>query len=144
MRTYTAVLPLGAVIPARAFGSFAAAAARAVKAFVRARRNRRDALALAGLDRSMLKDIGISRADLNDAFSIAILGGPDRDPQGAGDRAAPWPRPQAQPVDLTGRPVESDNTRPVRAGSAGRLDPLRPQLNEIRLGPLASRSIRRR
>ena len=69
MRTYTPVLPLGAAIPARAFGSFAAAAARAVKAFVRARRNRRDALALAGLDRSMLKDIGISRADLNDAFS---------------------------------------------------------------------------
>ena len=69
MRTYTAVLPLGAAIPVRALGSFAAAAARAVKAFVRARRNRREALALAGLDRSMLKDIGISRADLNDAFS---------------------------------------------------------------------------
>ena len=69
MRTYTPVLPLGATIPVRAFGSFAAAAARTVKAFVRARRNRRDALALAGLDRSMLKDIGISRADLNDAFS---------------------------------------------------------------------------
>ena len=69
MRTYTPVLPLGATIPVRAFGSFAAAAARAVKAFVRARRNRRDALALAGLDRTMLEDIGISRADLNDAFS---------------------------------------------------------------------------
>ena len=69
MRTYTPVLPLGATIPVRAFGSFAAAAARAVKAFVRARRNRRDALALAGLDRSMLKDIGLSRSDLNDAFS---------------------------------------------------------------------------
>jgi uncharacterized protein YjiS (DUF1127 family) len=69
MRTFTPVLPLGATIPARAFGSFAAAAVRAVKAFVRARRNRRDALALAGLDRSMLKDIGISRSDLNDAFS---------------------------------------------------------------------------
>jgi uncharacterized protein YjiS (DUF1127 family) len=69
MRIYTPVLPLGAAIPVRAFGSLAAAAARAVKAFVRARRNRRDALALAGLDRSMLKDIGISRADLNDAFS---------------------------------------------------------------------------
>ena len=69
MRTYTPVLPLGATIPARAFGSFAAAAARAVKAFIRARRNRRDAVALAGLDRSMLKDIGITRADLNDAFS---------------------------------------------------------------------------
>jgi uncharacterized protein YjiS (DUF1127 family) len=69
MRTYTPVLPLGATIPVRAFGSFAAAAAGAVKAFVRARRNRRDALALSGLDRSMLKDIGLSRSDLNDAFS---------------------------------------------------------------------------
>ena len=69
MRTYAPVIPLGAAIPARAFGSFAAAAARAVKAFIRARRNRRDAIALAGLDRSMLKDIGITRSDLNDAFS---------------------------------------------------------------------------
>ena len=69
MRTYAPVIPLGAAIPTRVFGSFAAVAARAVKAFIRARRNRRDALALAGLDRSMLKDIGITRSDLNDAFS---------------------------------------------------------------------------
>jgi uncharacterized protein YjiS (DUF1127 family) len=69
MRAYAPVIPLGAAIPARAVGSFAAAAARAVKAFIRARRNRRDAIALAGLDRSMLKDIGITRSDLNDAFS---------------------------------------------------------------------------
>ena len=72
MRTYAPVIPLGAAIPARAFGSFAAAAARAVKAFIRARRNRREAIALAGLDRSMLKDIGLTRSDLNDAFSSSF------------------------------------------------------------------------
>ena len=42
---------------------------RRLKAFVRARRNRRSANALAGLDRHMLKDIGLSRSDLRDAFS---------------------------------------------------------------------------
>ena len=72
MRTYAPVIPLGAAIPTRAFGSFAAAAARAVKAFIRARRNRREAIALAGLDRSMLKDIGLTRSDLNDAFSSSF------------------------------------------------------------------------
>ena len=72
MRTYAPVIPLGAAIPTRAFGSFAAAAARAVKAFIRARRNRREAIALAGLDRSMLKDIGLTRSDLNDAFSLSF------------------------------------------------------------------------
>jgi uncharacterized protein YjiS (DUF1127 family) len=40
-----------------------------LKALARARRNRKEAAALAGLDRRMLKDIGITRADINDAFS---------------------------------------------------------------------------
>ena len=39
------------------------------KRFARARRHRRDASALARLDRRMLADIGISRSDLRDAFS---------------------------------------------------------------------------
>jgi uncharacterized protein YjiS (DUF1127 family) len=69
MSTYSPVLPPGAAVPVRALGSFAGIVARAVKAFVRARHNRREAMALAGLDRSMLKDIGITQADLNDAFS---------------------------------------------------------------------------
>lgn len=101
MRTYSPVLPLGAAIPARAFGAIAAAAARAVKAFIRARRNRRDALALAGLDRSMLKDIGITRSDLNDAFSSPFWEDPtailkeraiERRLGRALQRSAPFPR----------------------------------------------------
>ena len=40
-----------------------------MKELARARRHRREAAALAGLDRRMLADIGINRADLRDAFS---------------------------------------------------------------------------
>ena len=40
-----------------------------LKAFARARRHRRQAAMLAQLDGRMLADIGISRADLRDAFS---------------------------------------------------------------------------
>jgi uncharacterized protein YjiS (DUF1127 family) len=42
---------------------------RWLKELARARRNRREAVKLAGLDRRMLADIGISRADVSDAFS---------------------------------------------------------------------------
>ena len=69
MRTFTPVLPIGAATLGRAFGAFATAFAHQVKAVTRAFRNRRQANALAGLDQRMLKDIGITRADLNDAFS---------------------------------------------------------------------------
>jgi uncharacterized protein YjiS (DUF1127 family) len=69
MRISIPVLPIGAAVPARALNSVIALVLQAFKAFARARRNRRQALALAGLDRSMLKDIGITRSDLNDAFS---------------------------------------------------------------------------
>ena len=40
-----------------------------LKQFARARAHRREARVLAGLDRHMLADIGITRADLRDAFS---------------------------------------------------------------------------
>jgi uncharacterized protein YjiS (DUF1127 family) len=40
-----------------------------LKELARARRHRHQASALAGLDRRMLADIGITRADLSDAFS---------------------------------------------------------------------------
>jgi uncharacterized protein YjiS (DUF1127 family) len=69
MRTLTPVLPIGAATLGRAVAALATAFARQVKAIVRAFRNRRQANALAGLDQRMLKDIGITRADLNDAFS---------------------------------------------------------------------------
>ncbi len=110
MRTYTPVLPLGAIIPARAFGSFAAAAARAVKAFVRARRNRRDALALAGLDRSMLKDIGITRADLNDAFSSPFWEDPTAILKERAIERRLGRTLKRSPSISPGRPAQSDNT----------------------------------
>jgi len=69
MRTFTPVLPIGAATLGRAVAAFATAFAHRVKAVFRVIRNRRQANALAGLDQRMLKDIGISRADLNDAFS---------------------------------------------------------------------------
>jgi uncharacterized protein YjiS (DUF1127 family) len=69
MRTYFPVLPIGAGILARGLAVLTTAVTQPLKALARARRNRKEAEALAGLDRRMLKDIGISRADLNDAFS---------------------------------------------------------------------------
>src|SRR4051794_25224158 len=69
MRNLTPVLPIGAAAPARALTSLLGTCAQVLKAFARARQNRREALALSGLDRSMLKDIGLTRSDLNDAFS---------------------------------------------------------------------------
>jgi uncharacterized protein YjiS (DUF1127 family) len=69
MRTYFPVLPIGAGAFARGLAVLTTALTQQLKALARARRNRKEAQALAGLDRRMLKDIGISRADLNDAFS---------------------------------------------------------------------------
>jgi uncharacterized protein YjiS (DUF1127 family) len=69
MRIYFPVLPIGAATVARALAFLSTAFAQQLKVLARARRHRRDAAALAGLDRRMLKDIGITRSDLNDAFS---------------------------------------------------------------------------
>jgi len=69
MRTFTPVLPISVATLGRAVAAFATAFAHQVKALIRVIHNRRQANALAGLDQRMLKDIGISRADLNDAFS---------------------------------------------------------------------------
>jgi uncharacterized protein YjiS (DUF1127 family) len=63
------VLPLAAGTLARAFASLLALVAYWLKEFGRARRNRREATKLAALDRRMLADIGITRADVRDAFS---------------------------------------------------------------------------
>jgi uncharacterized protein YjiS (DUF1127 family) len=59
------VIPLAAGSLARAVADFAAFVARCAKAL----RHRRDARILAGLDRHMLADIGLNRADVSDAFS---------------------------------------------------------------------------
>jgi uncharacterized protein YjiS (DUF1127 family) len=69
MRTYFPTLPIGAGTLARGLAVITTALTQSLKALARARRNRKEAAALAGLDRRMLKDIGISQADLNDAFS---------------------------------------------------------------------------
>ena len=53
----------------RAFASVLALVTAWLKELARARRHRREATVLAGLDRRMLADIGITRADVRDAFS---------------------------------------------------------------------------
>ena len=63
------VIPVAGSTLVRAFASLVALVAHWLKAVARARRHRREAVALAGLDRRMLADIGISRSDLSDAFS---------------------------------------------------------------------------
>jgi len=63
------VLPIAGGALARAFASLVAFVTHWLRQFARARKHRREANVLAGLDRNMLYDIGISRADLNDALS---------------------------------------------------------------------------
>jgi uncharacterized protein YjiS (DUF1127 family) len=63
------VLPLGLGILTRAFASLLALVTAWLKELARAQRHRRQVRQLAGLDRRMLADIGITRADLRDAFS---------------------------------------------------------------------------
>jgi uncharacterized protein YjiS (DUF1127 family) len=63
------VLPIAGGALARAFLALVALVTHWLKELVRARRHRREARALAGLDRRMLADIGLNRADLCDAFS---------------------------------------------------------------------------
>ena len=63
------VLPIAAAAALR--GSFATLAlvTRWLKELARARRHRREARVLARLDRHMLADMGVSQADIRDAFS---------------------------------------------------------------------------
>ena len=63
------VLPIAGGTLVRALFALVALVASWAKRFSRARQNRRQATVLAGLDRHMLADIGITRADLLDAFS---------------------------------------------------------------------------
>lgn len=69
MNANVPVLPIAGAAALR--GSFAVLAlvTRWLKDLARARRHRREARALAGLDRHMLADIGVSHADVRDAFS---------------------------------------------------------------------------
>jgi uncharacterized protein YjiS (DUF1127 family) len=63
------ILPLGGSTLIRGFASLLAFLTYWLKELARARRHRREASVLAGLDRRMLADIGITRADVRDAFS---------------------------------------------------------------------------
>jgi uncharacterized protein YjiS (DUF1127 family) len=63
------VLPIAGGTLVRALLALVALVTHWLKQLTRARRHRRDARMLAGLDRHMLADIGITRSDLRDAFS---------------------------------------------------------------------------
>lgn len=63
------VLPVAGGALLRAFAFLLALVTHWLKELARARRHRREANILAGLDRRMLADIGITRADVRDAFS---------------------------------------------------------------------------
>ena len=63
------VLPIAGGALVRAFMALLAMVTRWLKELARARQHRRQANVLAGLDRHMLADIGITHADVRDAFS---------------------------------------------------------------------------
>jgi uncharacterized protein YjiS (DUF1127 family) len=63
------VLPIAGGTLLRAFASVLAIATHWIKKLLRTRRHWHEARTLASLDRRMLADLGITRADLRDAFS---------------------------------------------------------------------------
>jgi len=63
------VLPLAAATLARGVAGLTAVVANWSLRLARALRHRHEARVLAGLDQHMLADIGITRADVSDAFS---------------------------------------------------------------------------
>ena len=63
------VLPIAGGTLLRALFALVALVTYWLKQLARARSHRREARMLAGLDRHMLADIGITRSDLRDAFS---------------------------------------------------------------------------
>jgi uncharacterized protein YjiS (DUF1127 family) len=69
MSTSIPVVPVAGGTLVRAVLSLLAFVTRWLRGLARARRHRREARALAGLDCHMLADIGVTRADLRDAFS---------------------------------------------------------------------------
>ena len=69
MSTNIPVLPIAGGTLLRALASLLVLVTSWIKKLVRARRHWNEATALAGLDRRMLADMGITRADLRDAFS---------------------------------------------------------------------------
>ncbi len=69
MTTNVPVLPIAGSTVLRATLALIALVTHWLKILTRARRHRREARELSGLDRHMLADIGLTRADVRDAFS---------------------------------------------------------------------------
>jgi len=69
MSAHYPVLPVAGGTLLRAFAAMLALVTYWLKQLSRARRHRREASMLAGLDRRMLADVGITRSDVRDAFS---------------------------------------------------------------------------
>ena len=92
------ILPLAGSALVRAFASLPALVTYWLKEVARARRNRREANVLIGLDRRMLADIGITRSDVRDAFSEPFWDDPTALLRERALRAAPEPFDQARRV----------------------------------------------
>jgi len=69
MSTNIPVLPIAGGTLVRVFASLLALVTHWLKKLARTRRHWNEASTLASLDRRMLADMGITRADLHDAFS---------------------------------------------------------------------------
>jgi uncharacterized protein YjiS (DUF1127 family) len=70
------VLPIAGATLARASFGLLAQLTRWANVVARVARHRREARLLAGLDRHMLADIGLTRSDVSDAFSSSIWDDP--------------------------------------------------------------------
>ena len=142
------VLPVAGGALLRVFASLVALVTHWLKEVARARRHRREANILAGLDRRMLADIGITRADVRDAFSEPFWDDPTallreralerrlRATSGAAAhecrcksapsgvrgptvrRASHVTRSSKRPSPLIGRSIRHPRTSPLAAGSA--------------------------
>jgi len=69
MTTNVPVLPLAGSTVLRASLALLALVTHWCKEFAKARRHRREANKLVGLDRRLLADMGLTRSDIRDAFS---------------------------------------------------------------------------
>lgn len=70
------VVPVAAGALSRVLADVLSPVVRALKAIERAMRHRREANVLARLDRHMLADIGLTRSDVQDAFSTPLWDDP--------------------------------------------------------------------
>jgi uncharacterized protein YjiS (DUF1127 family) len=66
------VVPIAAGILTRILAALLSSSAKVLKTVARVLRHRREANVLVRLDRHMLADIGITRADVQDAFSTPL------------------------------------------------------------------------